>query len=840
MDEGIKDINKKLAFFKHRYYLNLFIRGAILVPALVLGYFLIASLLEYNLWFDRPVRFIILILFLFLVGFSLLRFLWKPFSWWINKKGLSEEESAQIIGNHFPAVADRLLNIIQLTALKKKSTLLDASISQKAEQLHEVPFEKAIDLEANKKYLRYLILPLAIILVLIFVNGNIFTKTAHRIVRFDQEFSPEAPFQFTVLNQNLTAFFNEDFTLQLSLNGSAIPETAYIISGNQRWKMENSGLGKFQYTFEKIQSSFNFQIESSGFYSTPHKITIANRPEITQLKVTLGFPSYLGRHSEEITNAGNMEVPEGTRITWKINTGFTAKAKISFASTGRSEDMQLSDNQGFTLSKNFRNPDQYSILLENETSKNKDKISYNIEIIKDQYPEIVVENLQDSILYKSVLLGGRVSDDYGISALSLNYEMERSSGVSLKNHVQIPVAQGRTQQNFFYSWGIDSLHLNPGEKITYYFEVWDNDGVNGRKSTRSSTYTFSLPSEEQLKKNISDQQESAENRIDKSLQKAKDLKQSIDEAQQKLRGKQSLDWQDKKLLEDLVSQKQKLDQAIDNLQKENKLLEQKKEAFTKENERIKEKSEQLQKLMNELLDEETKKLFNELEKLLKENPDLQQIQKMLDKMDRKEINLEKELERTLALFKQLQYDYKLDQAVNEIKSQAENQEKLLNQTEETSEEKNTKEKQSRSDSSGNQKNGEKKTNQDLAKDQEAIEKETKDFEKSIEDLKELGKEIDREDEKLPTKEELEQLENSEQQSKQSLEQGNPKKSSGGAKEVTEADATDAAADAGHAEFHGNGNRYAKPGEPPANRARINQTVLRPGELDERIQYHSTI
>ncbi len=231
MDEGIKDISKKIAFFKHRYYLNLFIRGAILVPSFVLGYFLVASLLEYNLWLDRPSRFIILILFLFLVAFSLLKFLWKPFSWWISKRGLTEEESAHIIGNHFPVVADRLLNIIQLTSLKKKSTLLEASISQKAGQLQPVPFEQAINLKENKKYLRYLILPVAVIFILIFVNGNIFTKPTERIVRFDQEFSPEPPFQFKVLNPDLRAFFNEDFTLQLSLDGSAIPETAYIISG---------------------------------------------------------------------------------------------------------------------------------------------------------------------------------------------------------------------------------------------------------------------------------------------------------------------------------------------------------------------------------------------------------------------------------------------------------------------------------------------------------------------------------------------------------------------------------------------------------------------------------
>src|SRR6478736_3421159 len=142
MDEGIKDIHKKIAYFKHRYYLNLSIRGAILAPAIVLGYFLVVSLLEYNLWMNRQTRLSILILFFILVAFCLFKFLLKPITWWINKKGLGEEESAKIIGNYFPAVSDRLLNIIQLTTSSKKSSLLKASINQKAELLQSVPFEK--------------------------------------------------------------------------------------------------------------------------------------------------------------------------------------------------------------------------------------------------------------------------------------------------------------------------------------------------------------------------------------------------------------------------------------------------------------------------------------------------------------------------------------------------------------------------------------------------------------------------------------------------------------------------------------------------------------------------
>ncbi len=141
---GSKDINKKIAFFKRKYYLNLFIRGAILIPAILLGYFLIVSILEYSLWLDSRARFIILASFFILVAFCVFRFLRKPLSWWINKKGLGEEESAKIIGNYFPEVADRLLNIIQLTALSKKSLLLNASITQKTEQLENVPLKKQL------------------------------------------------------------------------------------------------------------------------------------------------------------------------------------------------------------------------------------------------------------------------------------------------------------------------------------------------------------------------------------------------------------------------------------------------------------------------------------------------------------------------------------------------------------------------------------------------------------------------------------------------------------------------------------------------------------------------
>ena len=797
MSEGIQDVYKKVEAFKRKYYLNLFLKGSILTLTFIFVYFLLASLLEYNLWLGKGARFFIFTSFFALIAFCIYLFLKAPLAWWVYKKGLGQEDSAKLIGKHFPGVGDRLLNVLQL-ASSPTSALAEAGIFQKANSFKQVSFEAAINLKQNSKYLKYFGMAVAAILILLIFNKQIFTLSTQRIVQFNQEFSPQAPFKFNVENQGLTAFFNEDFSLQLSLTGEAIPNAAYIVSGAQRWKMESLDRGKFSYIFEKLQQDVDLQFEASGFYSSVYKIQLINRPELTKINVDLLYPSYIGKKTEHLSNAGNLEIPEGTKVTWKIGTTNSTKASISFSSVSGKNEMPLIDNQLFNFSKNIKDPDHYSILLENEKSKNKDQITYAIDVIKDQHPQIVVDNLRDSILFKNILLGGSLTDDYGVTALKLNYQIVKGRNVQATKSIDIPLNSARNQQNFFYRWAVDSLALQPGDKLTYHLQVWDNDGVNGRKSTRSSEYIFALPSEEELKTEISKSQQNAESKIDQSLQKAKELKQSIDDAQEKLRGKQSLDWQDKKMLEELIQQKQKLDEAVKNLQKENSLLEQKKESFSEESERIKEKSEQIQKIMDELLDEETKKLFQELEKLLKENADPSQLQKLLDKMDRKEINMEKELERTLELFKQLQYDYKLEQAIDEIKQQKEKQEELLKKTQELAgekpekseikdsksveknDEKSDKEKadgkDSKSADSEKENKNEKPTAEELAKEQEYLKKESEEFKKTVDELEKMGEEMN-ESQDTPSEQQMKELEELQEQSKEQLKQGKPKKSS---------------------------------------------------------------
>ncbi len=787
MQNQVKIVDEKIASFRKKYYLNLFLRGTILSLALLLAYFLMASLIEYNLWLSKGIRLSLFVLFFGAVGGCLVSFLLDPLAWWLSGKGIGKEQSAVIIGQHFPTIQDRLLNYLQLSSsTRNHGPLLEASLEQKASIFENFSFETIVDLRENKRYLIYLAIPFALFATIFLLNQKIFTQSADRIIHFNQEFSPQAPFAFTIQNQKLVSFLNEDFVLHVQLNGEAIPDAAYLVAGQQRVKMESIKTGEFSYTFEKLQKDFNFQIEAAGFYSSPFAIKIVNRPEMLNLNVLLQFPRYIGRPPQELVNAGNLEIPEGTKIKWTVNGAHVQQASIFFSTDKEQVPMQQSDNQLFTYSKGFFTPDDYSITLANDNGKNKDRIAYHIDVIKDQYPTLVVQHLKDSVLFKSIILAGNIQDDYGLSKLELHYQVTSKTKEELSRSLSIRIDIQQSQQNFYFDWKLDSIHLSPGDRLQYFLEVWDNDGVHGRKSTKSSAYQFELPGAEEFKAEIKRSQSSTESEIKRSLSKAKSLKESIEEAEQKLKGKQSLDWQDRKMLEDLLQQKKSLDQLVEQLKEQNKMLEEKKDALSEQNERIREKSEQIQKLMNELLDEETKKLFEELEKMLKENQDPSQIQKMLEKIDRQEINIEKELERTLELFKQLQYDYKLDQAIEEIKEQGEKQEEILEKTQELAgEKKESKEK--KADQTGAEPEESKKeqaNEEQLAKEQEELNEEANEFQKTIDELNKLGEPLNKSKD-APSQEEIDQMKDLEKQSKEALDQRNPKKATTPQKQARE-------------------------------------------------------
>jgi len=757
-------IEEKINAFRKRYYLNLLLRGLILTLTVLLAYVVLIALLEYTFWLDSYLRLTILISFFGLAGYCVWRYLGEAILFVLARKGIDLEQSARLIGASLPAVGDKLINLIQLLRLTGKSSLAYASVSQRAIAFEPFRFEQVIDFRETYKHLRYLLIPVGVTLMLLIIKRDIITQSTHRIIHFNKTFVPQAPFQFVVENKSFIAFRNEDFTVTLSLEGSALPENVYILSASQRIKMERANLNRFIYTFEKIQEPKKFQFEAASYRSSPVEISIAERPELIQLKARLEYPAYLNRKSELVTNAGSLEVPEGTVIVWEVLTSHANRATIHYGENAP-EQMQQAANQLFISKRRFLQPTPYEVVLENDFSINTDRIAYSIQIIPDQFPQLAVTRFTDSVFYQQIAVGGLIADDYGLSELRLHYSVNNGNNQEIeKRSFQIPIYPNQSQQNFMFNWRLDSLNLKPGQQLEYYLQVWDNDGINGRKSTRSASYSLLLPDKNQLDADISRSQSKTEKALNETAKTAEQLRKSVEDANEKLKGKQSLDWQERKRLEELLEQRKNLDQLIQELRESNNVLEQKKDKFTEQDDRIRQKAEQLQKLMDELLDEETKKLLEELQRLLRENANPAEIQKLMDNLIKNSKNLENELERSLALFKQLQFEYKMDQVIKDLKKEIDGQQELLDKTQLTEKEEK------------GSKNGQNQANklQDLAKEQQSLNEEFRKTTEKLDELNKLNEELDN-NAQLPDKQDTREVDELQNQSRENLQENAPSK-----------------------------------------------------------------
>ena len=471
--------------------------------------------------------------------------------------------------------------------------------------------------------------------------------------------------------------------MNLAVEGKAVPEAVYLVSEGRRIKLTETADG-YAHTFPKIQRDEDFRFEAAGFSSKDYAIDVVERPNIKNFTVHISYPTYLNRESDRLSNIGNLEIPEGSSVQWQFNTLSSDSVSLRFEKENKAYDLAKAGPQLFQFEKKIVESDNYLIDLKNRYSENKDIIRYHITAIPDQYPSITLDQMRDTTLYNYIILGGNISDDHGLTDLNLYYKTKEGSSTDPEEYSRIPIKidRGKTSQSYYYQWLLDSLDLTKGKEIEYFLEVKDNDGVNGYKPSRTGIYTFKAPTKRELKEELEKSSENSRKQIDENIEKAKELNENIDESINRLKGKKELNWQDEKLIRDLVDRKKELEENIRELQERFKRDSEKRDRFSEEkNEAIKEKVEQLQKLMDELLDEETKKLYDELQKLLEENQDLDDVKNQLENIENMEENLEKDLERTLELFKQMKFDFKLEEMIRETKELAEEQEKLAEETE---------------------------------------------------------------------------------------------------------------------------------------------------------------
>lgn len=759
-DLQFADLLQSIDEYRKKYYQNQLFKGSLLAVALLLSLFLLINTIEYFGRFNSTVRGILF--FSYLAAFAYISYRWvlSPFLFLSGlTKPISNEDAARQIGRFFPSIGDKLLNTLQLESLgSNQSDLIQASIRQKSGQLLMVRFSEAVNFAENNRYFKYAAYPVAILALILLFKPSFLSSSSERLLRFNSRFD-EAPFRFVLGNNNLKVFRNEDFTVKLSLEGHTLPEHVFLVSNGTRFKLAPDAPGQLSYTFKSLQKDISFSFEAAGYRSQEYKIRLVDKPGLLSFDVQLNYPAYLGKPSESLSNVGNLTVPEGTKVKWRFKTSSTQNLSVGFDSDSAvSKGVQKNSNL-FELDRVFRKSSGYRISLINENMPGGEQVNYFANVIPDQYPQMAMENFQDSTLYNYLVVGGSISDDYGFSQLKLFYNIVRKGDESPKKasprNIQIPFNKQTNNQSYYFEWFLDSLKLEPGDRLEYYAQVWDNDGVNGPKSARSRSLVFSIPDKKQIEAEISRSADQTQDEIEKAVRKAKELEKNLKELENKLKANNELDFQEQKMAEEILKKREELIQQIRSLQEKNRLANEKSKQFNQQSESYQKKMDELQQLMNELIQEESSKLYEELEKL-SEQKQSERMSKLLERLRNKEKNTEKELDRTLNLFKKLQMEQKIESAIEDLKELADEQEELAEKTEKESGQ--SEEKQ-----------------EELEKEQEKIEEDFNNIREELEAIEKLGEDIDQKQD--TQKEEQKSASEAQKESKQQLRSKQNKKSS---------------------------------------------------------------
>jgi hypothetical protein len=267
-------------------------------------------------------------------------------------------------------------------------------------------------------------------------------------------------------------------------------------------------------------------------------------------------------------------------------------------------------------------------------------------------------------------------DDYGISMMRLRYETKGGKGeVALAYH-------GRTQARCDWTWDVGGLDIFPGEAISYYVEVQDNDALTGPKYARTDSYIARIPTVYDLYEEIENRQDEDVAGLEEVADKAKELKEDLEKIAEDMKKETSksaeLGWEEEQALKQNLQEQEAMAKRLDdmassldetlNMMSQNDLV----------NFDVIAKMEEIRQLLSEVASEDMMKALDKLREAMA-NLSPEEVRAALENMNMSQEDLLRKLDRTIEMLKRMQLEQRMEAAVNLAASIAEGQKQVNDQ-----------------------------------------------------------------------------------------------------------------------------------------------------------------
>ncbi len=449
---------------------------------------------------------------------GLIIMVWVIWRYWL--KLLQPYDATRIaleVEARHPELMSSLVSYTQMNDMTSRSEaspeLLEAMRNFAVQQSNKLKFSDIIDFSQLKKLLACAVIILAAAAGLSVNWSEYVSVLVKRLAGIDTSYPIRT--QLVDISGDMIVPFGR--TAEVSVTaGGVIPDDAILHvkptqGQNADWAelpMEKLANGlTFARELDSADRNMQYYVTMGDYQSESFQITVVRSPRIVKAEVQLQFPAYLKR-PPEITDQLNLEVPEGTRIDWRLRCdkavgklGVVCGDKRIEAQVGKSgKDVSFSLIADKKIAYTF----EWTENTSGENFQFKD-VEYSVKAIKDAKPRIVFRGKVANGLAtmgKKALIGWQAQDDYGLGETWLVYTLTTPGQPETPKEQRILLkdAKGRLSAESSHTWTLakDVPDLKPGRKIIYHLETTDlKPDKKGQRIARSPVRNISIVSNEE-------------------------------------------------------------------------------------------------------------------------------------------------------------------------------------------------------------------------------------------------------------------------------------------------------------------------------------------------------
>ncbi|MCZ6918740.1 MAG: hypothetical protein O7I93_18340 [Gemmatimonadetes bacterium] len=491
-----EELIRAIGSVRLRWRLKVAMRGLAIVVAAGLAVFLVSTYGMDKLRFTPTSVTVFRVLTYVAVLVLLIRFLVLPLL-----RSVSDRRVALYIEEREPSLQASLISAVEYREQGKDAGAANLSpalagklVQSAADRCRDIKFGHNIEQRALRRSSGALA-GVAMAGLLLIVTSPGFMRTGAPFLLFPwSDEAAENPYAIEVLPGDTLLPRGADLRVNAQLLGfDAEDVTIAVKRGDAEWERWSMTVGRDPGAYEiflfDLEDAAEYAIEASGVRSPVYSIEVADLPYVAQLDLEYRFPAYTGMSPLIQEDRGDIAALVGTNVVLTVTPTMTVTRGMIVIDGGDSIAMDVGGDGRLTGTLTVRSAGLYRIALDAFDGRMVvGSPDYVIDALTDQPPTIRFEKPGRDIKVTPVeeaFLEVKAEDDYGLRSVQLMYSVNGGPEDTLDLYTGM---RRTTQMSAGHTFYLEEMNLEPGDLVSYYAQVADNDRVGGRQTTTSDIY----------------------------------------------------------------------------------------------------------------------------------------------------------------------------------------------------------------------------------------------------------------------------------------------------------------------------------------------------------------